>query len=86
MYIKHKSLVLALSLATTGLVVSGCGPQVNVDELRSMIDEATRTANLADYKASQAKDLADEALTKASMMGDKKMMMKHKDKMDMMHK
>ena len=84
MYTKHKSLVLALLLAATGFVVSGCGPQVNMDEMHAMMDEATRTANMAEQKATHAQHMAEEALTKANMMHDKKMM--HKDKMDKMHK
>ena len=73
MYIKYKPFALAILFAISTALVSGCAPkEVNLDEIRSMIDEAQRTANMADYKASQAKEMADEALTKLQMMHMKK--------------
>ena len=74
----YKKLIATLSLAVATLLLAGCNNSAMMMEqekmmmdMRSSIDEAMRMANSADYKASQAKDMAGEAM---SMMH--KMMMK----------
>ena len=52
-------------------LVAGCGPTVTpeqLSEVQQIAEEALRTANTADYQASQAKAMADKALTKTRMM------------------
>ena len=50
------------SLITAGLLITGCGGtnQIQLDEVKQIAEEALRTANTADYHASQAKTMADE--------------------------
>ncbi len=83
---KLKPLALFFVIFAAALI-SGCGGGAamhmemdeKMNEVRATAEEALRTANTADYNASVAKQLADEAMT---MMQMRMMKGKMKNKMD----
>ena len=83
--IKYCRSTLLSASAGAVFLVAGCAPSVTpeqLSEVQQIAEEAMRTANTADYQASQAKSMADEALTATRHM--KMKMMKKRGMKSMM--